>query len=70
MPPQAADWRLRTPRTPANLLEYLQSSPSLSSNSGYCRCKRINKREHISYSARENNITCKAILWMAKVQAL
>jgi hypothetical protein len=29
-----------------------------------------NKREHISYSARENNITCKAIWWMVKVQAL
>jgi putative component of membrane protein insertase Oxa1/YidC/SpoIIIJ protein YidD len=24
----------------------------------------------MTYSARENHITCKAILWMAKVQAL
>jgi hypothetical protein len=36
---------------------------------GYCRCKKVNKREHMMYSAGENNITCKAIWWMAKVQA-
>jgi predicted GH43/DUF377 family glycosyl hydrolase len=34
------------------------------------RYKKINKREHMTYSARENNITCKAIWWMAKVQAV
>jgi predicted GH43/DUF377 family glycosyl hydrolase len=35
-----------------------------------CRYKKVNKREHMTYSARENNITCKAIWWMAKVQAV
>jgi hypothetical protein len=29
-----------------------------------------NKREHMTYSAIDNNITCKAIWWMAKVQAI
>jgi hypothetical protein len=38
--------------------------------SGYCRYKKVNKCEHMTYSARENNITCKAIWWMAKVQAV
>jgi hypothetical protein len=35
-----------------------------------CRYKKVNKREHMTYSARENNITIKAIWWMAKVQAV
>jgi hypothetical protein len=52
-------------------------SPGISSKfsqseqqSEYCRYKKVNKREHMTYSARENNITCKAIWWMAKVQAV
>jgi hypothetical protein len=32
------------------------------------RYKKVNKREHMTYSARGNNITGKAIWWMAKVQ--
>jgi predicted GH43/DUF377 family glycosyl hydrolase len=35
-----------------------------------CRYKKVNKHEHMTYSAREKNITCKAIRWMAKVQAV
>jgi predicted GH43/DUF377 family glycosyl hydrolase len=38
--------------------------------SRYCRCMKVNKREYMTYSARENNITCKAIWWMARVQAV
>jgi hypothetical protein len=35
-----------------------------------CRYKKVNKREHMTYSARGNNITCKGIWWIAKVQAV
>jgi hypothetical protein len=31
-----------------------------------CRYKKVNKCEHMTYSARENNITCKAIWWKAE----
>jgi hypothetical protein len=62
MPPQAANsWK-----SPVMSSKFSQSEQQ----SRYCRCKRINKREHMTYSARENNITCKAIWLMVKVQAV
>jgi hypothetical protein len=39
-------------------------------HSEYCRYKKINKREHMTYSAGGNNIPCKAVWWMVKVQAV
>jgi hypothetical protein len=38
--------------------------------SEYCRYKKINKREHVTYSTRGNNITCKATWWVTKAQAV